>query len=396
VPAIALEWMNLLLRWAHVIAGIMWIGDSFLFMWMDSSLEPPSRPRAGDVAGEMWMVHSGGFYEVVKRRSLRPEEMPRNLYWFMWQSYSTWISGAFLLAVVYWLGGGALLVDSGSRLSHGAAVAVSAGSLVAAWLLYDAACRSPLARKPWLLTLVLTLALAAAVFGFTRIFGSRAAWLQTGAMLGSIMAANVWRVIVPGQAKMLAAGSSLRWQFHYHPNGRTQVVDRTRVGIKFWPKGWQPKHLISTMALASPETLAIAPGDPAARSDSYFPLAAPARLLSYQPHMHYRGKDFEYRLVYPTGEKQTVLSVPKYDFNWQLFYYFSDPIVLPKGTKIECTAHFDNSTNNKFNPDPNKTVYYGTMTWEEMMNPFYSVVVPIGVDPRTVVRSKYQQVGGGG
>jgi uncharacterized membrane protein len=199
-----LEWLGAIARWVHVLAAIMWVGDSFLFMWMDSSLEPPRKSREGDVAGEMWMVHSGGFYEVVKRRTLRPEEMPPNLYWFMWQSYSTWISGVFLLAVVYWLGGGALLVDSGSRLTQGAAVAVSAGSLVAGWLVYDAACRSPLARTPRALAVVLALALAAAVFGLTRIFGARAAWLQTGAILGSIMAANVWRVIVPGQAKMLA------------------------------------------------------------------------------------------------------------------------------------------------------------------------------------------------
>jgi uncharacterized membrane protein len=199
-----LEWLGALARWVHVLAAIMWVGDSFLFMWMDASLEPSRSPREGDVAGEMWMVHSGGFYEVVKRRSLRPADMPPNLYWFKWQSYTTWISGAFLLAVVYWLGGGALLVDSGSRLAHGAAVAVSAGSLVAAWLVYDAACRSPLARRPWLLAGVLVLVLAGAVFGFTRVFGARAAWLQTGAMLGTIMAANVWRVIVPGQAKMLA------------------------------------------------------------------------------------------------------------------------------------------------------------------------------------------------
>lgn len=199
-----LEWLGALVRWVHVLAAIMWVGDSFLFMWMDSSLEQPRKPREGDVAGEMWMVHSGGFYEVVKRRSLRPTEMPANLYWFKWQSYSTWISGVFLLAVVYWLGGGALLVESGSRLTHGAAVAVSAASMVAAWFVYDAACRSPLAKRPRVLSVVLALALAAAVFGFTRVFGARAAWLQTGALLGTIMAANVWRVIVPGQSKMLA------------------------------------------------------------------------------------------------------------------------------------------------------------------------------------------------
>jgi uncharacterized membrane protein len=204
MPPLLLEWLGALARWVHVLAAIMWIGDSILFMWMDSSLEPSRRPREGDVAGEMWMVHSGGFYEVVKRRSLRPEELPPNLYWFKWQSYSTWISGAFLLAVVYWLGGGALLVDSGSRLTQGAAVAVSAGTLVAGWLVYDAICRSPLARMPRLLAVVLALALGATVFGLTRVFGARAAWLQTGAILGSIMAANVWRVIVPGQAKMLA------------------------------------------------------------------------------------------------------------------------------------------------------------------------------------------------
>jgi uncharacterized membrane protein len=199
-----LEWLGALLRVVHVLAAILWIGDSFLFMWMDASLEQPRKPREGAVVGELWMVHSGGFYEVVKRRSLTPAELPPNLYWFKWQSYSTWISGAFLLAVVYWLGGGAMLVDSGSRLSRGAAVLVSAGTLVAGWLIYDAACRSPLKKRPALLVTVLSLAFAAAVFGLTRVFGARAAWLESGALLGTIMAANVWRVIIPGQAKMLA------------------------------------------------------------------------------------------------------------------------------------------------------------------------------------------------
>jgi uncharacterized membrane protein len=204
LPPLILEWLGALLRAVHVLAAILWIGDSFLFMWMDASLEQPRKAREGAVVGELWMVHSGGFYEVVKRRSLSPAELPPNLYWFKWQSYSTWISGAFLLAVVYWLGGGALLVDSGSRLTHGAAVLVSAATLVAGWLLYDTACRSPLRERPWLLATVLALAFAAAVFGFTRVFGARAAWLQAGALLGTIMAANVWRVIIPGQARMLA------------------------------------------------------------------------------------------------------------------------------------------------------------------------------------------------
>jgi len=204
IPPLLSEWLGALARWVHVLAGIMWIGDSLLFMWMDSSLEPPRRPREGAVAGEMWMVHSGGFYEVVKRRSLTPEELPRNLYWFKWQAYSTWISGFFLLLVVYGLGDRALLVDSGARLTHGVALAVAVGTLAAGWLVYDLACRSPLASRPRVLAVFLSLVLAAAVFGLTRLFGSRAAWLLTGAMLGTVMAANVWRVIVPGQSKMLA------------------------------------------------------------------------------------------------------------------------------------------------------------------------------------------------
>jgi uncharacterized membrane protein len=199
-----LEWLGALARWVHVIAAIMWIGDSLLFMWLDSTLEPPSKPRDGDIQGEIWLVHSGGFYEVVKRRSLRPEELPRNLYWFKWQAYSTWISGMFLLAVVYWLGGGALLVESGSKLSHGWAVAVSVGVLAAGWLVYDFACRSPLGQYPRALTALLAVTLGAAVFGLTHVFGARAAWLLTGAMIGTIMVSNVAHVIVPGQRRMLA------------------------------------------------------------------------------------------------------------------------------------------------------------------------------------------------
>lgn len=199
-----LEWLGTLLRWAHVVAAIMWIGDSFLFMWLDATLERASRPREGDVVGEIHLVHSGGFYEVVKRRSLRPEDLPTNLYAFKWQAYTTWISGICLMAVVYWLGGGALLVESGSRLTHGGAVAVSIGMLVAGWLVYDLACRSPLMKHPRVLAAVLSVVLAATAWGLTQVFGARAAWLQTGAMIATCMAANVFTVIVPGQKAMLA------------------------------------------------------------------------------------------------------------------------------------------------------------------------------------------------
>jgi hypothetical protein len=104
------------------------------------------------------------------------------------------------------------------------------------------------------------------------------------------------------------------------------------------------------------------------------------------PHMHVRGKDMTYRLVYPDGTSETVLSVPRYDFNWQLGYDLARPVHVPKGTRLVVTAHYDNSVNNKFNPDPTKTVYYGDMTWEEMMFPFFSVVVDKGADPKGLIR----------
>jgi uncharacterized membrane protein len=206
MDAYVLEWLQLIGRWVHVLAAIMWIGDSFLFMWMDAQLRPASRPRDGDVAGEMWMVHSGGFYEVVKRRVLAPHELPEALHWFKWQAYTTWLSGAFLLVVVYYLGGTAMLVDpSIARLGHGQAVALSVALIAATWLLYDALWSSPLRDRPRL-AMTLTVAIVAALtLAMTSWFGGRAAYLLTGAALGTAMAANVWRRIIPSQSQMLAA-----------------------------------------------------------------------------------------------------------------------------------------------------------------------------------------------
>lgn len=199
-----LDWLNLLLRWTHVMAAILWVGDSFLFMWMDKSLAKVTREREGDVAGELWMVHSGGFYEVVKRRSLAQHELPPKLHWFKWQSYSTWLSGVALFAVVYWLGGHAYLLERGIGLSAGAAVAISAGLLVAAWLVYDLVWMSPLVRRTGLAEGVSFALLCATAWGLTQLFGGRAAYLQMGAMLGTVMAGNVWRRIIPGQDRMIA------------------------------------------------------------------------------------------------------------------------------------------------------------------------------------------------
>ena len=203
---IALEWLNLLGRWVHVIAAIMWIGDSFLFMWMDSSLVKPSRPREGNVAGEMWMVHSGGFYEVVKRRSLAPHEMPAQLHWFKWQAYTTWISGFFLLIVVYDLGGSAYLTDPGvARLSRGAAIGISLAVLFGFWFVYDGLWSTVGKSRPRLATIATCVMVVALVFLLVRLYSGRAAYLLTGATLATAMAANVWRRIIPGQDQMIAA-----------------------------------------------------------------------------------------------------------------------------------------------------------------------------------------------
>jgi len=188
----------------------------------------------------------------------------------------------------------------------------------------------------------------------------------------------------PGRAKMVKVGSDFVFQMHYTATGKAGT-DRSRIGVIFAKE--PPSERVFT-ANASNTKFVIPAGDPAFRVDSSITLQAPARLVDLMPHMHYRGKDFEYRLVYPTGEKQIVLSVPKYDFNWQLFYYFSDPIVLPKGTKIECTAHFDNSPNNHYNPDPKKEVRWGDQTWEEMMIGWFDVAVDAGKDPADVIREK--------
>ncbi len=206
MPTLALEWLNLAARWIHVIAAIMWIGDSFLFMWMDRSLVQPSRPREGAVVGELWMVHSGGFYEVVKRKVLAPGEMPKTLHWFKWEAYTTWISGFFLLGIVYYFSGGVYLVDrSVSGIGLAGAIALSVGLLAGAWLVYDALWRSPLGRRRVPAGLISFGLIVAAAWGLTRVFSGRAAFIHLGAMLGTVMAANVWRVIIPAQAKMVAA-----------------------------------------------------------------------------------------------------------------------------------------------------------------------------------------------
>jgi hypothetical protein len=191
----------------------------------------------------------------------------------------------------------------------------------------------------------------------------------------------------PGQAKLIKAGSDIILQMHYTANGKPGT-DKSRVGFVFTNEA--PKERVFMLA-AGNEKFAIPPGNPNYEVHSQFQLQADATLQQFLPHMHFRGKDFEYRVKYPNGETETLLSVPKYDFNWQLVYYLAEPKPLPKGSIIECTAHFDNSANNKYNPDPAKEVHFGEQTWEEMMIGFFEVSFDPNTNPMDLMRPKDQQ-----
>jgi hypothetical protein len=196
-------------------------------------------------------------------------------------------------------------------------------------------------------------------------------------------------VMKPGQAKLVKAGSDIVLQMHYTANGKA-ATDISRIGIVFATT--QPTERVLTIA-ASNANFAIPPGDSNYQVDSKLTLQDDAMLIDFLPHMHFRGKSFEYRVTYPSGEKETLLDVPHYDFNWQLTYELAKPKLLPKGTVIECTAHYDNSPNNPYNPDPTKEVHFGEQTWEEMMIGFMDVAVPMNKTAMDLMRPKKAESG---
>jgi uncharacterized membrane protein len=200
------EFLDLIIRWVHLIAGIMWIGNSMLFNWLDRNLEKaPGREKEVGYEGKMWMVHSGGFYEVEKRQ-LKPGEMPDRLHWFKWQNFTTWASGISLLVVVYYMNRGAYLIDPAVRaLELWQAISISAGSLLGAFLLYDGLWRTIGKSAPKVAGLVSIAALLGLTYLYTQVFSGRAAYLHVGVLLGSMMTGNVWFVIVPSQRKLVAS-----------------------------------------------------------------------------------------------------------------------------------------------------------------------------------------------
>src|SRR5579884_3624388 len=195
-------------------------------------------------------------------------------------------------------------------------------------------------------------------------------------------------ILAPGEAKLIKAGSDLVLEVHYTPNGKA-TTDRTRIGLIFAKE--PPKKRVMTLS-ATNGTFLIPPGDPNYRVDSSFEVARDVYLASLHPHMHARGKDFEYRVVYPTGETKTLLRVPQYSWVWQLWYTLETPLRLPRGTKIECTAHFDNSANNPWNPDPAKAVRWGEQSFDEMMVGFFDLVFDAGMP----VKELFQDTGTAG
>ena len=191
------EWLSLLLRWAHIVAAISWIGSSFYFMWLDSSLRrSPGMP--GGIRGENWTVHGGGFYNT-RKFTVAPEGMPDELHWFRWESYLTWLTGFALMGAVYYWSASTYLIDPAAGLLPWQGIAISVAGLTGGWVGYDLLCKSPLRQAPAVLFAVLFALLVAATWALGLVFTERAVFLQVGAMIATLMTGNVFLVIIPNQ-----------------------------------------------------------------------------------------------------------------------------------------------------------------------------------------------------
>ncbi len=198
------EWLELFLRWVHIVTGAAWIGTSFYFNWLNNHVRPPEEPTPG-VGGDLWSVHGGHFYRVMKF-TVAPEKLPKVLHWFKWEAYFTWISGFCLLFVAYYFEAKTMVVDNNVRvLEAWQAIAIGLGTLAGGWTFYHFLCKSPLGKKTPVLSTIVALFLVGVAFGMTQLFGSRAAYIHVGALIGTIMAANVFFVIIPNQRVMVDA-----------------------------------------------------------------------------------------------------------------------------------------------------------------------------------------------
>ena len=196
------EWLNLGIRWIHMITGIAWIGASFYFVWLENNLNR-SNPREG-LSGDLWAIHGGGIYHLEKYK-LAPPKMPENLHWFKWEAYATWLSGVALMLVVYYLNPSLYLIKPGVELAPAMGIAIGFGSMLAGYVAYHLFCDSPLGKRPALLGAVLFVLLIAAAYGFNLIFSGRAAYIHVGAIIGTIMVGNVFFTIMPAQRALVKA-----------------------------------------------------------------------------------------------------------------------------------------------------------------------------------------------
>lgn len=206
MEAYIFEWLNLFFRWFHVIAGVAWIGASFYFVWLDLSLrEPPQWKKDKGIKGDLWAIHGGGIYEVAKY-NLEPEAMPKKLHWFKWEAYTTWLTGFALMSVMYYWGADQYLIDASKmELTQLQAIGISLSFLIGSFVFYEALVKSPLQNYPKIFGAILFSALTFAAYALGEIFSDRAAYLHVGALIGTIMAGNVFFGIMPAQRELVRA-----------------------------------------------------------------------------------------------------------------------------------------------------------------------------------------------
>ena len=199
-----IEWMNLVVRWMHVVFGIAWIGASFYFVFLENALNRTKDLRP-ELAGNLWAIHGGGFYYLEKYK-VAPAVLPKDLHWFKYESYFTWLSGFTLMVIIYYLGADVYLIDPEvMKLSPEVAIGISIGTLYGSWVVYDALCKTALVDKVLLFAFILLIFVGIVAYGMLHVFSSRAAYIHVGAVLGTIMAGNVFRVIIPSQKAMVNA-----------------------------------------------------------------------------------------------------------------------------------------------------------------------------------------------